>query len=144
MCRRCHSMPLTEQGDNKPESELVGSCPAISRDMWRLPPANYNDGSESREVQVQVRDVRSWGGLRLSNFWKFSLRAPDIFNQRHTKLARILSGISDLCWRVGGCWLARMSGKIAHLSNRQTSDFRKQLKKNSQSGHASEEGASAQ
>lgn len=27
-----------------------------------------------------------------------------------------------------------MSGKIAHLSNRQTSDFRKQLKKNSQSG----------
>lgn len=41
-------MPLTEPGDNKPESELVGSCPAISRDMWRLPPANYNDGSESR------------------------------------------------------------------------------------------------
>lgn len=34
---------------------------------------------------------------------------------------------------------AGMSGKIAHLSNRQTSDFRKQLKKNSQSGQTENE-----
>jgi len=40
------------------------------------------------------------------------------------------------CWRVEFLRDSElgMSGKIAHLSNRQTSDFRKQLKKNSQSG----------